>query len=69
MRERILLISTCTPPVIRGEFGAGLETVTASLLCGALLLRNDSETASEVIDHGLSIVGRNSKRFFEAELY
>jgi tetratricopeptide (TPR) repeat protein len=39
------------------------------LLCPVLLRRNDVETALEVIDHGLSIVGRNSERFFEAELY
>jgi predicted ATPase/class 3 adenylate cyclase len=39
------------------------------LLCPALLLRNEPETALEVIDHGLSIVNHNSERFFEAELY
>jgi predicted ATPase len=39
------------------------------LLCPALLLRNESEAALELIDHGLAIVSRNSERFFEAELY
>jgi len=39
------------------------------LLCPALLLRNEPEAALELIDHGLSIVSRNSERFFEAELY
>jgi predicted ATPase len=39
------------------------------LLCPALLLRNESERALEVIDHGLAIVNHNSERFFEAELY
>jgi predicted ATPase/class 3 adenylate cyclase len=39
------------------------------LLCPALLLRNESERALEVIDHGLAIVSHNSERFFEAELY
>ena len=39
------------------------------LLCQALLLRNEPEAALELIDHGLSIVSRNSERFFEAELY
>jgi len=34
-----------------------------------LLLRNEPETALELIDHGLSIVSHNSERFFEAELY
>jgi predicted ATPase/class 3 adenylate cyclase len=39
------------------------------LMCPALLLRNDLETALEVIDRGLSIVSHNSERSFEAELY
>jgi predicted ATPase len=39
------------------------------LLCPALLLRNESEAALELIDHGLAIVSHNSERFFEAELY
>ena len=39
------------------------------LLCPALLLRNETEAALEIIDHGLSIVSHNSERFFEAELY
>jgi tetratricopeptide (TPR) repeat protein len=39
------------------------------LLCPALLLRNESEAALEVIDHALSIVSHNSERSFEAELY
>jgi len=39
------------------------------LLCPALMLCNDTETALEVIEHGLSIVAHNSERLFEAELY
>ena len=39
------------------------------LLCPALLHHNQPEAALEVIDQGLSIVGHNSERFFEAELY
>src|SRR4029077_16740789 len=38
-------------------------------LCPVLLVRNQPEAALEVIDRGLSIVGHNSERFFEAELY
>jgi len=39
------------------------------LLCPALLICNETETAQEVIEYGLSIVNQNSERFFEAELY
>ncbi|MGZ3320043.1 MAG: AAA family ATPase [Xanthobacteraceae bacterium] len=39
------------------------------LLCPALLLQNEPEAALETIDQGLSVVGHNSERFFEAELY
>jgi predicted ATPase len=39
------------------------------LMCQALLLRNESEAALEVIDHGLSVAGQNSERAFEPELY
>ena len=39
------------------------------LVCPTLLSRNEAETALELIDHGFSIVGRNSERCFEAELY
>ena len=39
------------------------------LLCPVLLLRNEPEAALEIIDRGLSIVSRDSERFFEAELY
>jgi predicted ATPase len=34
-----------------------------------LLLCNETDTALEVIEHGLSMVAHNSERFFEAELY
>ena len=44
-------------------------TVQFALLVSALLMRNQTEAALEVIDHGLSIVEHNSERFFEAELY
>jgi len=39
------------------------------LLCPLLLLRNEVELGSEVIEQGLAIVSRNNERFFEAELY
>jgi tetratricopeptide (TPR) repeat protein len=39
------------------------------LLCPALLTCNETETAQEVIECGLSIVSQNSERFFEAEFY
>jgi predicted ATPase len=39
------------------------------LLCPTLLSRNETEAALEVIEHGLSIVGHNNERLFEAELY
>src|SRR5215470_11032820 len=44
-------------------------TVQFALLCPALLRHNKPEAALEVVDQGLSIVGHNSERFFEAELY
>ena len=44
-------------------------TVQFALLCPALLRHSKSEGALEVVDQGLSIVGHNSERFFEAELY
>jgi hypothetical protein len=44
-------------------------TVQFVLLCPALLHHDQPEAALEVIDQGLSIVGHNSERFFEAELY
>jgi predicted ATPase len=51
-----------------GGYQLGL-TVQFVLMCPVLLLRNQPEAALEVIDHGLSIVNRNSERIFEAELY
>jgi class 3 adenylate cyclase/tetratricopeptide (TPR) repeat protein len=47
-------------------------TAQFALLCSTLLQRDEPELvtqAVEIIDHGLSIVSRNSERFFEAELY
>jgi predicted ATPase len=44
-------------------------TAQCVLLCAAFLLRNESESALEVIEHGLSIAYHNGERFFEAELY
>jgi class 3 adenylate cyclase/tetratricopeptide (TPR) repeat protein len=44
-------------------------TAQCVLLCAAFLLRNESESALEVIEHGLSIAYYNGERFFEAELY
>jgi tetratricopeptide (TPR) repeat protein len=52
----------------RAGYQLGL-TAQCVLLCPALLLCNETETALEVIEHGLSIVSHNSERFFEAELY
>src|SRR5262249_44657913 len=44
-------------------------TAQVVLVCAALLFRNEAEAALELIDHGFSIVSRNSERCFEAELY
>jgi predicted ATPase len=44
-------------------------TVQLALLGGAHLFRNEPEAALELIEQGLSIVGHNSERLFEAELY
>jgi predicted ATPase len=52
----------------RAGYQLGL-TAQFVLLCPALLLRNDTEAALEVIDNGLAIVSHNSERLFEAELY
>ena len=52
----------------RAGYQVGI-TAQFVLLCPALLHRHESEAALEVIDQGLSIVGHNSERFFEAELY
>ena len=52
----------------RAGYQVGL-TVQFVLLVSALLLRNQTEAALEVIDQGLSIVTHNSERFFEAEMY
>jgi predicted ATPase/class 3 adenylate cyclase len=43
-------------------------TVQLALLCAAHLLRHEPEVAVELIEQGLSIVGHNSERLFEAEL-
>ena len=51
----------------RAGYQLGL-TAQFVLLCPVLLLCKESETALEVIEHGLSIADRNSERFFEAEL-
>ena len=39
------------------------------LMCQALLLRNESQAALEVIDHGLAVASHNGERAFESELY
>jgi tetratricopeptide (TPR) repeat protein len=52
----------------RSGYQLGL-TAQFVLLCPALLLCNETDTALEVIEHGLSMVAHNSERFFEAELY
>lgn len=44
-------------------------TVLYVLLCSVLLLRDDFEGASDILDQGLSTVDNNSERIFEAELY
>jgi predicted ATPase len=38
-------------------------------MCQALLLRNESQAALEVIDHGLAVASHNGERAFESELY
>jgi tetratricopeptide (TPR) repeat protein len=52
----------------RAGYQLGL-TAQFVLLCPALLLGNESEAALDVIEHGLSLVGHNNERLFEAELY
>jgi predicted ATPase len=52
--------------------GAGYRlgiTALYILLCPALLLRHQFETALEVIERGLSAASQNCERIFEAELY
>lgn len=44
-------------------------TVLYVLLCSVLLLRDDFEGASDILDQGLLTVDNNSERIFEAELY
>ncbi len=61
-------VTTALDQYQRAGYQLGV-TAQFVLLCPALLLRNEPEAALELIDHGLSIVSRNSERFFEAELY
>jgi class 3 adenylate cyclase/tetratricopeptide (TPR) repeat protein len=61
-------VKTALDEYQRAGYQLGL-TAQFVLLCQVLLLRNESEAAMEVIDNGFSIVGHNSERFFEAELY
>jgi class 3 adenylate cyclase/tetratricopeptide (TPR) repeat protein len=61
-------VATALDQYQRAGYQLGV-TAQFVLLCPALLLRNEPEAALELIDHGLSIVSRNSERFFEAELY
>src|SRR5919109_5620334 len=52
--------------------GAGYQlgiTVLYGLLSPVLLLREQADVALDFIEHGLSIVSRNSERIFEADLY
>jgi predicted ATPase len=52
--------------------GAGYQlgmTALYVLLCAALLLRQESEPALDLIEQGLATVNHNSERIFEAELY
>jgi class 3 adenylate cyclase/tetratricopeptide (TPR) repeat protein len=52
----------------RAGYQLGL-TAQFVLMCPALLLCDESQTALDVIEGGLSIVDHNNERFFEAELY
>jgi tetratricopeptide (TPR) repeat protein len=61
-------VKTALDEYQRAGYQLGL-TAQFVLLCQVLLLRNESEAAMEVIDNGFSIVGHNSERCFEAELY
>jgi class 3 adenylate cyclase/tetratricopeptide (TPR) repeat protein len=61
-------VTTALDQYQRAGYQLGV-TAQFVLLCPVLLLRNEPEAALELIDHGLSIVSRNSERFFEAELY
>jgi tetratricopeptide (TPR) repeat protein len=65
---RLHEVTTALDEYQRAGYQLGV-TAQIVLLCPALLLRNESEAALELIDHGLSIVSLNSERFFEAELY
>jgi predicted ATPase len=66
--RRLDEVTTALDQYQRAGYQLGV-TAQFVLLCPALLLRNEPEAALELIDHGLSIVSRNSERFFEAELY
>jgi len=61
-------VKTALEEYQRAGYQLGI-TAQLVLLCPVLLLRNETEAALEVIDHGLSIVSRNTERCFEAELY
>jgi class 3 adenylate cyclase/tetratricopeptide (TPR) repeat protein len=61
-------VKTALDEYQRAGYQLGI-TAQFVLVCAALLLRNEPEAALELIDHGFSIVSRNSERCFEAELY
>jgi tetratricopeptide (TPR) repeat protein len=61
-------VKTALDQYQRAGYQLGI-TAQFVLLCPALLLRNESAAALELIDHGLAIVSHNSERFFESELY
>jgi len=61
-------VKTALDEYQRAGYQLGI-TAQLVLLCPALLFRNEAEAALELIDHGFSIVGHNSERCFEAELY
>jgi predicted ATPase/class 3 adenylate cyclase len=65
---RLDQVKTALDEYQRAGYQLGL-TAQLVLLCPVLLVRNEPESALELIDHGLAIVSHNSERFFEAELY
>jgi tetratricopeptide (TPR) repeat protein len=61
-------VTTALDEYQRAGYQLGI-TAQFVLACPALLVRNEAAAALELIDQGFSIVGHNSERCFEAELY
>jgi predicted ATPase len=61
-------VSSELDALCRAGYQVGI-TAFFALLCEALLLRREFESAMAIAAKGLSIVSRNSERLFEAELH